>query len=322
MSKISIEISGYTGNYASLNGVREMKVSRRAILTASLTVGFQHFGDLMSAPGRQRFHRILQGCSALNCMTRTNRGWSGHDFRNTLDGSEKSPLSYWQGMIFAKLVAAEILSVPWLANVDDLKAKGTVETEDDTEERGDLVGRCKQSRWHVIEAKGRSHPYSSDLIKKAKQQAARITSVSGESPVTHSACVTSLWEDPIKVVLVDPPPQGEESLDFSDEFFWKSYYGGLGGYIREFRELTKLTKAFPGYTFASLRHLFVDLPDEKILELSPLPSDIGLPDAILDNPATAPKVIAKAIEDGLSIDGDGVLLVGPFGNLKKLERKP
>ena len=51
-------------------------------------------------------------------------------------------------------------------------------------------------RWHVVEAKGRSNPYSQDLIDDAKRQASRIVSVSGQTPVTHSACVASLWKQP------------------------------------------------------------------------------------------------------------------------------
>ncbi len=320
MGKISVSVEGFTGDYAGLNGVREMKVSRRAILGASLTLGFQNFGDLMSAPGRQWLHRILQGCSSLNCLSKTGRGWSGHEFRDSLDGSEKSQLSYWQGMIFAKLVAANVLSVPWLANVDDLVSSGTVVTDDETEERGDLVGRCHQNRWHVVEAKGRSNPYSADLIEKAKQQARRIATVSGEAPVTHSACVASLWKDPIEVILADPPPDGDESLDFQDGQFWKNYYAGITSYIQEFSEITKFTKPFVGYTFASLAPILRELPEETIGVLQPLPTEIGIDTRILENPSMAPKIIGMSKEDGPQATGDGLLLVGPFGNLEKLKR--
>lgn len=321
MGRISVSVEGFTGDYAGLNGVREMNVSRRAILGASLTLGFQNFGDLMSAPGRQWLHRILQGCSCLNCLSKTGRGWSGHEFRDSLDASEKSQLSYWQGMIFAKLVAAEVLSVPWLANVDDLVSSGTVVTDDESEERGDLVGRCRQDRWHVVEAKGRSNPYSSELVEKAKQQASRIVSVSGHAPVTHSACVASLWEDPIKVILADPPPDGDESLDFQDEQFWKNYYAGISGYIREFSEITEFTKPFVGYTFASLAPILKELPEEETGVLHPLPTEIGIDTRILENPSMAPKIIGAPEEDGPPVSGDGLLLVGPFGNLEKLKRE-
>jgi len=67
--------------------------------------------------------------------------------------------------------------------------------------------------------------------------------------------VASLWEDPIKVILADPPPHGDATLDFSGDRFWKNYYGAIGGYIRDFRASSDFARPFRGYAFASLEHL-------------------------------------------------------------------
>jgi hypothetical protein len=39
MGRIAAQIQGFSGDYADLNGNRELKVSRRGILSASLTMG-------------------------------------------------------------------------------------------------------------------------------------------------------------------------------------------------------------------------------------------------------------------------------------------
>jgi len=157
------------------------------------------------------------------------------------------------------------------------------------------------------------------LIDDAKRQASRIVSVSGQTPVTHSACVASLWEDPIKVILADPPPHGDATLDFSGDRFWKNYYGAIGGYIRDFRASSDFARPFRGYAFASLEHLFSDLPNEKIPEMAPLPTVIGLPEGIVENPGTAPAVFDQTDAERMPIKGDGILLLGPFGSPEKLK---
>jgi hypothetical protein len=79
---------------------------------------------------------------------------------SVLDPSEKGAKSYWQGMVFAKLVAEEKLGIAWLAHVDDMIRKGVLTTIAGAKGRGDLAGGSFDGEWHVIETKGRSGPTS------------------------------------------------------------------------------------------------------------------------------------------------------------------
>ena len=58
-----------------------------------------------------------------------------------LDQSEKVVLSYWAGMIFAKLVAEKILHVPWMAHAKLLQKKVPMRVHPpDSKSLPDLVG--------------------------------------------------------------------------------------------------------------------------------------------------------------------------------------
>lgn len=180
-------------------------ISPRAVLRAVVTVGAQRFLDVFSIGWRGLLHRFGMGLSALSFLEQSPVGLRLSNRYRFLDASEKGAATYWYGMALSKIVADAELKVPWLAHVDQMRASGALTVASGTNERGDFVGRDTSGNWHVVEAKGRSNSYPASLVTKAKRQSARVTSINGQSPATTSACITSLFTQPISVLLDDPP---------------------------------------------------------------------------------------------------------------------
>ena len=237
MANIEITCRNFAGAHAGLNGTHNRDVSRRAIFRAVITVGFQRYKDLFRPGWRNFFHRFGIGLSAFSLLEQRSKNLCLSPAYSKLDMSEKGTSSYWFGMAFAKLVAEIELSVPWIVHVDQLRASGVLTTISETKERGDLVGIDDKNNWHVVEAKGRSNPYPQSLVSKAKRQASRVAIINGQTPATTSACIASLFTQPISVLLDDPPLIAEENQEqwrIRDEDFFKHYYRSIIEYLSEF----------------------------------------------------------------------------------------
>jgi hypothetical protein len=314
MPIVAVTVRNFVGAYASLNGEQQITVSRREILHAVLTLGFQNFSDLKSAPFREWLRRIAKGISALSVMSRDGKQLKLDGSFVNLDMSEKGAESYSLGMIFAKIVAGRLLDIPWLAHVDKLRSRGELQTSDVSDERGDMVGLCSKRRWHVVEAKGRSNPFAASLVTDAKHQAASVTNISGETPATNSACITSLWSNPIRVLLDDPPADGETGWDIPQEIFWLHYYKNISAYVAQFEEPVESKMKDRVYAFAKLASILEVFPDQLQQALSPLPAYIGLPRKIIANPSAGWDPRDELRETSLPNTLDGLVLIGPFSS--------
>lgn len=286
-------------------------------MRASLTLGFQRFGDFWRAGPRSWIHRFGLGLSAMAYLENQSANLHLAGSYKHLDGSEKAAMSYWQGMIFAKLMAEHKLSIVWFAHVDDMRSKGVLTTTATTKERGDFAGKTSVGDWHVVEAKGRSNQMEKGLIRKAKRQAALVKSIDGKKPHTHSACVSCLWKTPIEIILDDPKPvpgDANEQWVIGEEAFWNYYYGSLANYINEFA-LRSPGESNSDYVFAPLLPFFINtsfddpIPywfDRRIELLR-----IGLPKRIVESPGTAPEVLLQLPPDSSGYRAnDGVALAG------------
>ena len=155
---------------------------------------------------------------------------------DSLDGSEKRVVSYYVGMVAAKLIASQLFQVPWLMHLDRYRAMYSVELSGSR--RPDLFGVGVQENWCVMEAKGRSGRIGaavlSDLLASAKDQAQRVTLINGTAP-THQVGSAShyAFQARLRVDFVDPPgapDEWEPELDFDQ--FVRAYYQALLSLLR------------------------------------------------------------------------------------------
>lgn len=313
MSKIIVTASSYPGTLAHVNGTTEVDVTVANYMWASLTLGAQGLREF------SRSHIPILGFQgglgfAVRSMLTSQGGYLclSPNFV-ALDSSMKGLLSYWNGMVLAKIVASKLLQVPWLSHVDSMKKRGHLTTSTFTKRRGDLVGKSSQSEWHVIEAKGRSGDPESGLLADAKFQASLIQSVHGIPPAFTSACISQLSPDRILVTLDDPPRrEGDkaESWNFSEAQFFRHYYEPIIDYIRMFRARTKPKQGLDGYSYAPI---WPWLNEPEIF--------IGLPVRIVerDEPLGEMSFASGSRSEGAA-EPDGFSIIGAPGNWDEANR--
>ena len=323
MSRVLIQCKRYAGAYQQLNRWHEMDVTPWRFIAASLTLGFQRFPEVLQAGPRLWLHRLGLGFSGAAYLADVYGQLCLTGDHANLDASEKGAMSYWQGMVLAKLAAAEILGIRWLQHADAMEKRGVLirtqrplprgRRNPRADKRADMAGQDDTGGWHIIEAKGFSSHPGLPAFEKAKTQAGMVASINQTVPLTTTGCVASLWKTPIEIVMDDPPPVGNEFWSIPHLAFWQDYYGGLADYIRGSKRLKTSTDQ-PGFTFASLSPLLGLLPlkDRQKDWQAPM---IGLPDDILADPTKAPKLLPRLFAQGPldRVAEDGVALVGTIG---------
>lgn len=262
-------------------------------------------------------HRFGIALSAFSFLEGGKQGlYVSPDYQN-LDMSEKGATTYWYGMAFAKLIAQSELGIIWLAHVDGLRAIGALTTTSSSKRRGDLVGRGLNNDWHVIEAKGRSNSYDpSLLVPAAKKQAASVTSIKGSAPATTAACITSLHNNPISVLLDDPAhddSDGPVSWEIEDNSFFDHYYRGVIDYLREFGPSQSRTQVGTEFVTAPLLPFYWEYFGPPIRPYyREWRLELGLLRQIYENPSSAVEAVRdlsttkdkKVGSDGIALFGD------------------
>jgi len=327
MSAIVVNATNFRGAYARLNGHHRIKVTYRSFLRAALTVGFQSWSHLFESGWPVWLVQLCFGLSGRGTLKSECGDLKLRSLNNLLDPSDRSQLTYKQGMVFTKLVAEELLDVPWLANVDELKRQRVVQTKNGTDERGDLVGRGNNGSWHVLEAKGRTSRFDANLIQKAKRQAANITHVQGRPPDTTSACISCLWEVPIRVLLDDPEPEPEGAahahrLKFDESRLWEQYYGALAAYVLMIHDSADLSDPskylyapLPPMLSTSTKDIAPSMSkDEITIAKQHRQLEIGLPAGVLANSSSRPDPSWFGTADGDFVGKDGIILRGDLPN--------
>jgi hypothetical protein len=222
-------------------------------------------------------------------------------------------------MALAKIIADAELGIRWLAHVDQMRESGALTIASSSNERGDLVGRGKNGDWHVIEAKGRSNPYPASLITKAKGQSAGVTLINGHPPATTSACIASLYTQPISVLLDDPPASGEgkgEHWRIGEYDFFKQYYRGIIEYLREFSPHREQKVGNAVFVTAPLFPFFIRYPQLRSFHDERL--ELGLMSSIYKAPEGAPDMVKDLPHnDEGKVGSDGVAIFGPLPEWEK-----
>jgi hypothetical protein len=228
MANLIVEGSGFPRDYDNLNGREEIQVTPLSLIWAAITVGAPNYA---AALGSDDSGIAFAAHKGLAIMAATN--WNEEQIAipngyKALDQSEKTVLSYWMGMAISKLVAADLLHVPWLQHARPLQTKGIIETSPpNSRSLPYLVGTDGALRWHVIEAKGRHKQPSPATKQQWKTQAERVNLISNSTPATRSHCLTISNSKHYRVEMVDPSGDAEYSsidVSISRDDFLKAYY--------------------------------------------------------------------------------------------------
>jgi len=141
-----------------------------------------------------------------------------------LDPTEKSGVSYFMGMMAAKIVGARLLDVPWLFHLSMINAIGGTAVLKG-KSQPDLIGLRRNRDWVVVEAKGRTFGYSASAMSSAKLQTRQLRQVNGSYPSLRVA-VQAYFAPQLQWALVDPEEFDEDAsdLNFDEEKALEMYY--------------------------------------------------------------------------------------------------
>jgi hypothetical protein len=180
-----------------------------------------------------------------------------------LDPSEKGSISYYLGLIFAKLFAFRRLDTPWLLHFDVYGEEHDALLEG--AEKPDLIGLNAAGHWIVYEAKGRTGGFSTSVLAGAKDQAEEIITIGGVEPTLRIGGLVCFRSDGLHLFVVDPPSskrRRSRKVKLSEQEFLASYYSTLNAALDVRQDARREDRNGEEY---------------RILELSDLDVSIGVP---------------------------------------------
>lgn len=213
MPQVDVQVRGFSLPTRQVNGSHSLELTFLELAWGVVSVGAPNaIAALRNIMASLAFtgHKALVVATTLR-SDGVNFVHPSHYRR--LDQSEKVSLSYWLGMGMAKVIAAEVLNVPWLSHARHLKRQGVIQLRRGISTRmlPDLIGDDDTGAWHVIEAKARQASASTSDRNHWKTQACVVGTVHGATVASRSYCLT-LQHPIVRAELVDPEP-GEKSIE-------------------------------------------------------------------------------------------------------------
>lgn len=207
----------------NLQGSHSLNVSWFDIVWAAITVGKLGYQDIF-AHGQFSVNELLFRTHLLYAnLVVDRREIHRSSLYDSLDSTEKSAISYFLGMMTAKLMGLFLLNTPWLVHLEKLNrvyALGLVGRS-----RPDLIGKDHGGNWVVIEAKGRTNGFSQQTLDNAKSQTRKLHHISGVLPYLRVATETC-FDKGLQVHMSDPESYDEDAIDveIEEDKFLFAYY--------------------------------------------------------------------------------------------------
>lgn len=217
------------------------------LLWAGLTVGRRSLLDVF-AFGQASLMEIVWRCAMIRANLDDVLHLNGRNFFEAtpafrfLDGSEKGAVSYFLGLMLAKLAAGDRLSVPWLLHLDLYSAAnpyGThipVTVPTGTNSRPDLIGLAAGGGWLVCEAKGRTGSILNTQRVAAKEQTRMISTINRVAPSWRYASFARFSGQQMALAheWIDPSDARDDAfpLTLSIGEFFQHYYRSISQFLR------------------------------------------------------------------------------------------
>ena len=241
-------------------GSNDLVCSWPELLWSAITVGKANRFDLVRFGRYSYFEIVFRACIVYaNLIERLGGEISRSSVYDFADPSEKRGISYFLGLMSAKLMAERFLGTPFLMHLDVYRDR-IQPIFGNSRLRPDLVGMNDQGRWIVVEAKGRSGSIDSETMVKAKRQTRNLGSIGGQVPDLGIALGCHFGRGLFEIVWEDPADFDEEPPDipiFPEEFI-SDYYKPV---LELFREQERLARWTP-------------VGDEKFLDLEIKEADL------------------------------------------------
>jgi hypothetical protein len=142
-------------------------------------------------------------------------GYYKSSYYEALDPTEKGFVSYFLGMMAAKIVAADVLDVPWLFHLSMLQSLGG-RAALIGRSAPDLIGLNRRMQWAVVEAKGRTNRHNQDAATSAKLQTRQLRKINGDFPFVRVA-VQAFFSPELEFSVDDPDDYDDDAPDFNGD---------------------------------------------------------------------------------------------------------
>lgn len=156
-------------------------------------------------------------------QTSSGRRWTKTPAYERLDGSEKSAVSYFHGMVGARLLTEHLLHIPHLVHLDAVLKQMKQPLKGS---RPDFIGHHPLTNTYSmpLEAKGRSGAWAGSPLVKAKIQAGLLPSVVGTTTKICAASLTYFEDDHWTAYMEDPPMRQAQSSPIPPGLVTAFYY--------------------------------------------------------------------------------------------------
>jgi hypothetical protein len=209
---------------SALNGRHRLSLTWNEIIWAAITMGKPGVGFLLSHGWHSISDLVVRSYTVYANLRESYTFIEKSSLYTGLDPTEKSGVSYFMGMIAAKVLGARLLDTPWLFHVSLIKSLGgSVVLKAKSEP--DLVGLRGNRQWIVVEAKGRTGGYSAPAMSAAKLQTRQLRTINGQYPSLRVAIQAS-FNPRLEWALEDPEEFDEVApdLQFDTEVAMEMYY--------------------------------------------------------------------------------------------------
>lgn len=202
---------GFTGSSPVPPNAGSLSTSWEELVYSAITVGRASLAHLTRF-GRYSHFEMAYRANLLfaNLKSATTGHLEKTEVYEGLDPSEKSAVSYWLGLMAAKLFAARFLETDFLCHLDVYRnfpdPRYKIEpTFFAGGKKPDLVGLMRTGGWIAIEAKGRTNNFRSYVIASAKtEQLANLLAINSIPPRLKVAVHSFFTGGELRVHLEDP----------------------------------------------------------------------------------------------------------------------
>lgn len=196
-----------------LSGHHSITLSWNELVWAAMTMGKPGVAFLLSHGWHSVSDLLVRSHTLYANLRESGGGIEKSSLYVGLDPSEKSGVSYFMGMVAAKVLGARFLDTPWLFHLSMLKALGGAGTLIGSSQP-DLIGLTRRLNWIVVEAKGRTWKHSASAMTVAKLQTKQLRKINGAFPSLRVA-VQASFNPRLEWALEDPEEIDEDAIDLS-----------------------------------------------------------------------------------------------------------
>lgn len=266
MPKIRVRGESFPAVFSRLNKQHKLEVSELKCLKFASTIGVSHFKPAYQQSVTALSLAVYKALALKCAIDFSKRQLRLHAGYSELESSEKANLSFWLGMTFATIAAAELLKVPRMIHATH--QHGLIRENSGSRRLADLVGQDTKQRWHVIEAKARQRKASTEDRTDWKTQAQTVGSINGSAVTTQSYCFTQV-QSPLESELVDPPGDDDNQLKLkiAPAEFSENYYQPYMEFLQPFSSIQTVDGRVArvrviAYDPSAMRYLHIGLDEE------------------------------------------------------------